>query len=143
MPRGLTRAELVRNRRRGDAAYEKCCELWRLAGADTVYRLSQGRRTRQTPGLPDLIVAVRLDSRTLAASTFLHGTVVVAHEVKSGGAQLTPEQRRFRAQWEASGNLYVLGDDTAIYPVLVELGRARPCATSPTGYILQPGGPPP
>lgn len=127
MTRGLSPAQLRRNAAAGKGEYEACARLWELAGFK-VYRLSQSRASRQTPGLPDLLL--------------LHPRrgLAIAHEVKAGNGKLTPDQEWFRFLWTSCRLLHVQGGSEKVYPILEQLGFARLCQTSPTGYILQPGG---
>jgi len=68
-----------------------------------VVSFSQGRRTRQTPGIPDL----RIYCARIRAAWW--------HEVKAGDGQQRPAQRVFQQMAESCGEVYVLGGlDAAI-----------------------------
>ena len=65
-----------------------------------VVNFSQARRSRQTPGIPDLKV--------------YNGEHTWWHEVKRPGQTQSPVQKQFQAMAEAAGELYVCGDYDAM-----------------------------
>jgi len=74
-----------------------------------VYRLSQSRASRQSPGWPDLLLVC--PAKGLA----------VWYEAKSATGKQSPAQRAFQAKVTACGHEYVVGTHHA----LVDWCRAR------------------
>lgn len=90
--------------------YEAVVALLTLAGCK-VYRLSQVRASRQSPGIPDLYV--------------FGPTTGAWFEVKRPGGRLRPEQREFRERCEARRIEHVVGGVDEAKRLLLRWG----CAT--------------
>ncbi|SRR5581483_7123475 len=119
-----TRASRACAYRRGAAEYEAAVRVLRATGW-TVYRLSQARASRQTPGLPDL----------WAFHPVLRLELTV--EVKSGAGRPTPEQEEF-AQFRALCQRdHVIGGRDAVLDYLARHGLARR-VSGPAGWVLMP-----
>ncbi len=79
-----------------------------------VYSFSQGRRTRQTPGIPDLLVFCA------------RKRLAFFHEVKTDDGKQSPEQREFQRVCQLVRLEYVLGGVQAAYDTAFRLGLATP-----------------
>lgn len=99
--------------------YEACVSLLRLSGCD-VYRLSQTRASKQSPGIPDIWA-------------FAPGGQYAWIEVKRPGGRLRPEQRKFREQCEARKIEHVVGGIPEVERLLVRWGLAR---VEPSGQLV-------
>lgn len=75
--------------------------------------LSQSRASRQTPGLPDLIVV------------FPHRAVLF-HETKRPGGRQSPAQKVLQDELDGTPVRYVLGGADAAWHALEELGFVTP-----------------
>jgi hypothetical protein len=100
-------------------AYEAVVRLLRLAGCE-VYRLSQSRASRQTPGIPDLWV-------------FGPRNLYCWLEVKRPGGRLRPEQRKFQAHCEARKIEHVVGGVREVERLLIRWGLA---VIEPSGQLV-------
>jgi len=83
-----------------------------------VYILSQARASKQTPGLPDLLIFYRV--------------VAWWHEVKTPTGKQSADQRDFMANCKNTGVYYVLGGVRAAEDWLIELAIA---ARAPDGTL--------
>ena len=101
--------------------YESGVRLLKLAGCK-VYRLSQPRRTMQTPGLPDVWI-------------FGPPGCFAWWEAKRPGGRLRPEQKEFRAMCLARGIPHVVGGVESVQALLVEWGLGEQGAA---GFVLKP-----
>lgn len=89
-----------------------CVKMAEAVGCD-IYNLSQDRATRQTPGIPDLLI--------------LHTGIPVSFwfETKRPGIKrLSPAQQEFRARCLECGVRHYWGDVDAFWSALVEVGLA-------------------
>jgi hypothetical protein len=118
----------------GKAEQRAVAALYRTVGGD-VYELgttrSRGGRcvrcaafvpnrdmtTRQTPGLPDLLVFLPPRGAEPA--------VQVWHEAKAGSGRLSPAQQKFRSWCQAAHVEHVTGGVDAAIAYLVDHGRLR------------------
>lgn len=116
-------AEIARPRAKPSGPLEKeversCMKLYRLFGG-ALWHLSQPRPTKQSAGLPDLLVFVEdVDGAMRCA----------AHEVKRVGGVQSPAQREFQAFWESAGGTYLLGGLDVAGHWLSEIGRLQEVA---------------
>jgi len=102
----------VANKALEKAEQSECVKIYRAHGC-VVYSLSQPRATKQSPGLPDLVVFA---PRYRAAWW---------HEVKRPvGGVPSPAQVDFQQRCAECGVRYVIGDRTVAWNILREIGAA-------------------
>lgn len=104
--------------------YEAGVRTLRAAGF-VVYRLSQARRTNQSPGIPD------------AYAMHPQRGLALWWEAKRPGGTQSPPQRQFEAECRACGLPYLLGGTDVIWTHLYRLGLADETAAGP---MLTPCG---